>query len=61
MIVGANSRENDMEVNVCKLKKLTNMRAAGSEDAIRLTHLASFRLNRRWSTSPMTSCWRLLP
>lgn len=36
MIVGENSRENDMIVNVCKGKHLTNMRASGSDEAIRL-------------------------
>jgi GTP-binding protein len=33
-IVGENCRDNDMPVNVCKEKKLTNMRAAGSDKAI---------------------------
>ncbi len=37
MIVGLNSREEDLEVNVTKEKKLTNMRAAGADDAIMLT------------------------
>ena len=36
MIVGENSREQDMTVNVCKTKQLTNMRASGSDEAIRL-------------------------
>ena len=36
-IVGENSREDDLVVNVCKKKQLTNNRAAGSEDALRLT------------------------
>jgi len=36
MIVGENSREHDMVVNVCKTKQLTNIRASGSDDAIRL-------------------------
>jgi len=34
--VGENYRDNDMTVNVCKTKHLTNMRASGSDDAIRL-------------------------
>ena len=37
MIVGRNSRTGDMEVNVCKKKQLTNTRAAGSDDALKLT------------------------
>jgi GTP-binding protein len=36
MIVGENSRPGDMEVNVAKGKKLTNMRASGSDDNILL-------------------------
>ncbi len=36
MVVGENSRENDLDVNVIKEKKLTNMRAAGSDDALQL-------------------------
>ena len=37
MIIGRNSKENDLVVNPGKGKKLTNMRAAGSDDHIRLT------------------------
>jgi len=37
MIIGKNSKENDLVVNPGKGKKLTNMRAAGSDDNIRLT------------------------
>ncbi len=36
MIIGINSREQDLEVNVCKTKHLTNHRASGAEDALRL-------------------------
>ncbi len=36
MIVGENAREQDMNVNVCKTKQLTNMRASGSDEAVRL-------------------------
>ncbi|MDD4363782.1 MAG: translational GTPase TypA [Atribacterota bacterium] len=36
MIVGENKRENDLEVNVNKKKHVTNMRASGSDDALRL-------------------------
>lgn len=37
MIIGENSRENDLEVNVLKGKKLTNVRASGTDDAVNLT------------------------
>ena len=36
MVVGENSREKDMTVNVCRTKQLTNMRASGSDEAVRL-------------------------
>ncbi len=37
MIIGENSREGDLVVNPCKEKKLTNVRAAGADDTIKLT------------------------
>ena len=37
MIVGQNGKTDDIEVNVCKTKKLTNTRASGSDDALKLT------------------------
>lgn len=37
MIAGLNSRDGDLEINVTKEKKLTNMRASGADDAIVLT------------------------
>lgn len=37
MIIGENSRGNDLEVNILKGKQLTNVRASGTDDAIRLT------------------------
>jgi GTP-binding protein len=37
MIVGEHNRANDLDVNVCKEKKLTNMRASGKDENIQLT------------------------
>lgn len=37
MIVGENARSGDITVNVCKKKQLTNTRASGADDALRLT------------------------
>ena len=37
MIIGEHSRENDLEVNPLKAKQLTNFRAAGKDEAMRLT------------------------
>ena len=42
--VGENSREVDIVVNVCKTKKLTNMRAAGSDDKVQLAPPIRFSL-----------------
>jgi GTP-binding protein len=46
MIVGEHSKDNDLVVNVCKTKKLTNMRAAGSDDAVRLTPPRQFSIEQ---------------
>jgi GTP-binding protein len=50
MIVGENSREKDMTVNVCKTKQLTNMRASGSDEAVRLEppHILSLEQAIEW-------------
>ena len=37
MVVGRNSRSDDMDINVCKRKQLTNTRASGSDEALKLT------------------------
>ncbi|HHU73592.1 MAG TPA: translational GTPase TypA [Clostridiales bacterium] len=37
MVIGQNPKAEDIEVNVCKRKQLTNTRAAGSDDALRLS------------------------
>ena len=37
MVVGETPKQEDISVNICKKKKLTNMRASGSDDALRLT------------------------
>ncbi len=50
MIVGENSREQDMDVNVVKEKKLTNMRSSGADDAARLVpvHRKSLEQALEW-------------
>lgn len=45
-LVGENSREDDMDVNPCKKKHVSNMRAAGSDDAIRLIPPQTFSLEQ---------------
>ena len=46
MVVGICSRNEDMNVNVCKRKQLTNMRASGSDEALRLTTPRIFSLEQ---------------
>ena len=46
MIVGANPKPEDITVNVCKKKHVTNMRAAGSDDAMRLTPPVNYSLEQ---------------
>ncbi|MDF2577930.1 MAG: fusA [Chlamydiales bacterium] len=46
MIVGENSRDNDLEVNVTKAKQLTNVRASGSDENIILTPARKFTLEQ---------------
>ncbi|WP_028033754.1 translational GTPase TypA [Chelativorans sp. J32] len=49
MIVGIHSRDNDLEVNVLKGKKLTNIRAAGKDEAVKLTPPIRMTLERALS------------
>ena len=44
MIIGEHSRDNDLAVNPCKGKQLTNMRTSGSDDAVTLTPPRVFTL-----------------
>ena len=46
MIVGLNSRSEDIAINVCKEKHLTNTRASGSDDALRLVPPIEFSLEK---------------
>ncbi|MDA3951556.1 MAG: translational GTPase TypA [Spirochaeta sp.] len=46
MIVGEHNRDNDLNVNPCKTKKLTNMRASGKDDAVVLTPVLAMTLER---------------
>jgi len=46
MIIGEHSRENDIDVNPCKMKKLTNMRASGKDDNIMLSPVIPMSLEK---------------
>lgn len=45
-VIGLNTRQEDMEMNVCKAKHLTNMRASGSDGTIQLTPPTVFSLEQ---------------
>ncbi|MFZ1682072.1 MAG: translational GTPase TypA [Rhizobiaceae bacterium] len=49
MIIGVHTRDNDLEVNVLKGKKLTNVRAAGKDEAVKLTPPIRMTLERALS------------
>lgn len=49
MIVGEHTRDNDLEVNVLKGKKLSNVRSAGKDEAVRLTPPIRMTLERSLS------------
>jgi len=46
MIIGEHNRENDLNVNPCKMKKMTNMRASNKDDSIQLTPVTPLTLER---------------
>jgi len=49
MIIGENAKDTDLDVNIVREKKLTNMRASTSDEAIRLVPFAISISNRRLS------------
>ena len=58
MIVGENSRSDDMDVNITKEKKLTNMRPSTGDELERLVPPARCRLEQAWSSAATTSASR---
>jgi len=61
MIVGIHNRENDLNVNVCKTKKLTNMRASGRDDSIMLTPVIPMSLEQAIETIRDDECVEVTP
>jgi len=45
-IVGENTREDDMDINPCKKKHVSNMRASGSDDTVHLIPPQTFSLEQ---------------
>ena len=46
MVVGEHNRDNDLNVNVCRAKKLTNIRAAGKDENVTLTPVTALNLEQ---------------
>ena len=61
MIVGENSRGDDMDVNVCKEKKQTNMRASGSDDTVKLTPPQQLSLEQALEFIAADECVEVTP
>ena len=61
MIIGVSPRSEDITVNVCKKKQLTNTRASGSDDALRLVPPKQMSLEQCLEFLRTTSCWRSRP
>ncbi len=61
MIVGENARADDMDVNPTKEKKLTNMRAAGSDDLVRLVPPLVFSLEQSLEFVAEDECAEVTP
>ncbi len=61
MIVGENPRAEDMDVNICKEKKLTNVRAAASDDTVRLTPPKKLSLEQALEYIAEDECVEITP
>ncbi len=61
MVIGENSRADDMDVNITKEKKLTNMRSSTSDSFESMTPRASSRSRSRWSSLATTNASRSRP
>ena len=60
-IVGENPRAEDMDVNTCKEKKLTNVRAAASDDTVRLTPPKKLSLEQALEYIAEDECVEITP
>ncbi len=61
MIIGENPRNEDMDVNVCKEKKLDNIRTQSSDDTVRLTPPKIFSLEGALETIGDDECVEVTP
>ena len=61
MIVGENARAGDMDVNICREKKLTNMRASSSDETVRLTPPRELSLEHALEFIAVDECVEVTP
>jgi GTP-binding protein TypA/BipA len=61
MIVGEHPRPEEMDVNICREKKLTNMRAAAADETVRLTAPTTFTLERAMEFIAADECIEVTP
>ena len=61
MIVGENPRAEDMDVNICREMKLTNVRGSGSDDTIRITPPRRFSLEQALEYIAEDECVEVTP
>ena len=61
MVVGENSRPDDMDVNICKEKKQTNMRASGSDNTEKITPPMPMGLDRALEFIATDECVEVTP
>ena len=58
MVIGQNGKAEDIELNVCKSKHLTNTRASGSDDALKLTPPKILSRKKPWTSSILMNFWK---
>jgi GTP-binding protein len=61
MIIGENSRAGDMEVNICREKKLTNMRASSADETVKLTPYRQMSLEQALEFIAGDECVEVTP
>ena len=58
MVIGGNAKTDEIEVNVCKTKHLTNTRSSSADEALRLTPPTVLSLSRQLTSSIQMNFWK---
>ncbi|MDP7158544.1 MAG: translational GTPase TypA, partial [SAR324 cluster bacterium] len=61
MVIGEHNRDNNLNVNPCKEKKLTNVRASGKDDHVQLTPILSLTLEQSIEFLAEDECLEVTP